>query len=144
MFGTSRPGAAAYRQVSVDSDALASSPHQLVLMLYDGALQAIAAARTQMQTADIEGKGKSIARAIEIVGSGLAASLDLNAGGEIASNLASLYDYIVRKLVSANIANDTQQLDDVIVLLGQMRDTWIAIGPRGALAQSEKAAGVAV
>ncbi len=129
MFGTSRPGAAAYRQVSVDSDALAASPHQLVLMLYDGTLQAVAAARTQLQVGDIEGKGKSIARAIEIVGSGLAASLDQAAGGQIAANLASLYDYIVRLLVSANIANDQRKLDEAATLLGQMRDTWVAIGP---------------
>lgn len=128
MFGTSRPGAAAYRQVSVDSDALASNPHQLVLMLYDGALQAIAAARTQLLAADVEGKGKSIARAIEIVGSGLSASLDLAAGGEIAANLASLYDYIVHLLVGANIANDQHKLDEAATLLGQMRVTWIAIG----------------
>ncbi len=128
MFGTSRPGAAAYRQIGVDSDALASSPHQLVLMLYDGALQAIAAARSQLQANDIEGKGKSIARAVEIVGGGLSASLDPAAGGEIAANLASLYDYIVRLLVGANIANDIRKLDEATVLLGQMRDTWITIG----------------
>lgn len=133
MFGTSRPGAAAYRQVSVDSDALAASPHQLVLMLYDGTLQAVAAARTQLQVGDIEGKGKSIARAIEIVGSGLAASLDQAAGGQIAANLASLYDYIVRLLVSANIGNDQRKLDEAATLLGQMRDTWVAIGPMGHL-----------
>ena len=136
MFGTSRPGAAAYRQVSVDSDALAASPHQLVLMLYDGALQTIAAARTQMQVGDIEGKGKSIARAIEIVGSGLAASLDQAAGGEIAANLASLYDYIVRQLVGANIANDQRKLEEAATLLGQMRDTWVAIGPMGHLGKT--------
>ncbi len=133
MFGTSRPGAAAYRQVSVDSDALAASPHQLVLMLYDGALQAVAAARTQLQVGNIEGKGKSIARAIEIVGSGLAASLDQAAGGQIAANLASLYDYIVRLLVNANIANDQRKLEEAATLLGQMRDTWVAIGPMGHL-----------
>lgn len=128
MFGTSRPGAAAYRQVSVDSDALAASPHQLVLMLFDGALQSIAAARTQLQAADIEGKGKSIARAIEIVGSGLSASLDHEAGGDIAANLASLYDYIVRLLVSANSGNDPTKLDEAGTLLAQMRMTWSTIG----------------
>ncbi len=128
MFGTSRPGAAAYRQVSVDSDALAASPHQLVLMLFDGALQAVAAARTQLQAMDIEAKGKSIARAIEIVGSGLAASLDREAGGEIAANLASLYDYIIRLLVGANIGNDSSKLDEAATLLAQMRMTWSAIG----------------
>ena len=133
MFGTSRSGAAAYRQVSVDSESLAASPHQLVLMLYDGALQAIATARTQLQTGDIEGKGKSIARAIEIVGGGLATSLDPVTGGEIAGNLASLYGYIGRLLVSANITNDTLKLDEATTLLGQMRDTWIAIGPLGHL-----------
>ncbi len=128
MFGTFHPGAAAYRQVSVDSGALGASPHQLVLMLFDGALQAIATARTQLLADDTEGKGKSITRAIDIVGSGLSASLDRKAGGEIAANLAALYDYIIALLVAANIGNDTDKLDEATTLLDQMRATWATIG----------------
>lgn len=136
MFGTSRPGANAYRQMSVDTDALAASPHQLIVMLFDGALHALDTAAAQMQAGDIEGKGRSLSKAIEIVGSGLAASLDLKAGGEIAANLASLYDYVVRELVAANLRNDADTLDRARQLLAQMRASWVEIGgaaaPQGA------------
>lgn len=136
MFGTSRPGANAYRQMSVDTDALAASPHQLIVMLFDGALRALDTAAAQMQAGDIEGKGRSLSKAIEIVGSGLAASLDLKAGGEIAANLASLYDYVIRELVAANLRNDADQLDRARQLLAQMRASWVEIGgaaaPQGA------------
>jgi flagellar protein FliS len=136
MFGTSRPGANAYRQMSVDTDALAASPHELIVMLFDGALRALDTAAAQMRAGDIEGKGRSLSKAIEIVGSGLAASLDLKAGGEIAANLASLYDYLVGEIVAANRRNDADQLDRARQLLAQMRASWVEIGgaaaPQGA------------
>ncbi len=128
MFGTPRPGAHAYRQMSVDTDALAASPHQLIVMLFDGALRAIDTAAAQMASGDIEGKGRSITKAIDIVGSGLAASLDRKNGGEIAERLASLYDYIIRQLIAVNISNDTAKLADTRKLLGQMRQNWMDIG----------------
>ncbi len=129
MFGIPRPGAAAYRQLSVTSDALAASPHQLIVMLFDGALDAIATASAQLQRDDTEGKGRSITRAIDIIGGGLAASLDLRQGGQIAQNLASLYEYLVRQLVAANLQNDVATLDHCATLLRDLRSTWLAIGP---------------
>lgn len=128
MFGTPRPGAHAYRQMSVDTDALAASPHQLIVMLFDGALRAIDTASAQMACGDIEGKGLSITKAIDIIGSGLTASLDLKHGGEIASQLASLYHYIIRQLVAANIGNHAEKLAETRKLLGQMRQNWLDIG----------------
>lgn len=129
MFGLSRPGAAAYRQLSVTSDALAASPHQLVLMLFDGALDAIRTAQAQIERQDTEGKGRSITRAIDIIGSGLSASLDKQRGGEIAGNLASLYDYLVRELVASNLRNDTVRLGQCAALLQDLRSSWAAITP---------------
>ncbi len=128
MFGNTRPGANAYRQMGVDTDALAASPHQLIVMLFDGALRAIDTAALQFEGDDIEGRGRSIGKAIEIVGSGLAASLDKERGGEIAANLAALYDYIVRLLVESNLRTDTAKLAEARRLLAQTRDSWVAIG----------------
>lgn len=128
MFGNTRPGAQAYRQMGVDSDALVASPHQLIVMLFDGALRAIDTASIQMNEQDIEGKGRSIGKAIDIVGSGLSASLDLERGGEIAANLHALYSYIVQRLTEANVGNEANKLDEARRLLAQMRDSWIAIG----------------
>ncbi len=128
MFGTTRPGAQAYRQIDVDSDALVASPHQLIVMLFDGALRAIDTASVQMEDKDNEGKGRSISRAIDIVGSGLSASLDAERGGDIARNLSALYAYVVQRLSEANIGNDSAKLHEARRLLAQMRDSWIAIG----------------
>lgn len=128
MFGNTRPGAQAYRQMGIDSDALVASPHQLIVMLFDGALRAIDTAKVQVGDKDTEGKGRSISKAIAIVGSGLSASLDLERGGEIAGNLHALYGYIVQRLTEANIGNDSDKLDEARRLLVQMRDSWIAIG----------------
>ncbi len=138
MFGTPRPGAHAYRQMSVDTDALAANPHQLIVMLFDGALRSIDTAAAHMQAGDIEGKGRSITKAIDIVGSGLAASLDMKQGGEIAAGLASLYDYVIRQLVTANARHDEAALAEARRLLAQMRQNWVDIGaavaPQGAAA----------
>ena len=140
MFGNFRPGASAYRQMSISTDALAASPHQLIVMLFDGALNAIHTAIAQMRQQNIEGKGRSITRAIDIIGSGLAASLDTHLdaenGGDIAHQLAALYDYLIRQLVTANLHNDAPALEEAAALLQSLRDSWVAIGP----AASQKAA----
>lgn len=128
MFGIPRPGVHAYRQMSVDTDVLAASPHQLITLLFDGALRAIDTAAVQINAGDIEGKGRSITKAIEIVGGGLAASLDMKKGGELAQQLASLYDFVVRQLVNANVNNDTTKLTEGRKVLAQMRQNWVDMG----------------
>ncbi len=128
MFGIPRPGVHAYRQMSVDTDVLAASPHQLITLLFDGALRSVDTAVAQINAGDIEGKGRSITKAIEIVGGGLAASLDMKKGGELAVQLASLYDFVVRQLVDANIGNDTAKLGEARKVLSQMRQNWVDMG----------------
>ena len=132
MFGKARQGAAAYAQVGIDSGVLAANPHQLIVLLFEGALLAIDTALSHMRSGDLEGKGHSISRAIEIVSSGLAASLDTGRGGEIAHNLAALYNYIGRQLVAANLNNDPAPLEEARRLLQQLKDAWseIAHAPR--------------
>lgn len=132
MFGKARQGAAAYAQVGIDSGVLAASPHQLIVMLFEGALLAIDTAASHMRSGDLAGKGHSISRAIEVVSNGLAASLDTGKGGEIALNLAALYSYIGRQLVAANLKNDPAPLEEARRLLQQLKDAWteIAHAPR--------------
>lgn len=132
MFGKARQGAAAYAQVGVDSGVLAASPHQLIVMLFEGALLAIDTALSHMRNGDLAGKGHAISRALDIVNNGLAASLDTGKGGEIAANLAALYSYIGRRLVAANLGNDPSALEEPRRLLQQLNDAWteIAHAPR--------------
>lgn len=121
-------GAGAYARVGVESGVMSASPHQLILMLFDGALASIRAARIQMQAGNIPEKGKAISKALDIVNNGLAAALDAERGGEIAERLASLYDYISRLLLAANLHNDEKSLNEAQTLLEDVAAAWREIG----------------
>lgn len=119
----------AYKKVGVESKVIGADPHQLISMLYRGALERIANAKEEIIRKDIAAKGQSISKAIAIIGEGLHASLDKKVGGELAQNLSALYDYMVRRLVDANLKNDIAILDEVINLLDGLADAWDSIRP---------------
>jgi flagellar protein FliS len=120
----------AYANVGLSTDIMSADPHKLTSMLFEGALLAIARARHAMNQGQPAAKGQSISKAIAIIGEGLNASLDKEAGGEMARNLSSLYDYMVGRLVHANIKNDASALDEVARLLTELKDAWDSIRPQ--------------
>jgi len=122
-------GAAAYAQVGVETGVAAASPHRLIEMLFDGAVLSITQAREAMTARDIARKGAAISRAIEIIESGLRASLDHQAGGELAGQLEGLYDYMTAQLLAGNLHNRSEPLDEVARLLGELRQAWSGIAP---------------
>jgi flagellar secretion chaperone FliS len=134
MFGSTHKGASAYATVGLETGVVASSPHKLIVMLFDGALVAIRSASAHMKAREIEKKGNAISKAIMIVENGLRASLDKEAGGQIALSLDALYDYIGRRLLLANLSNDTAILDEVHALLADLKGAWEAIGDQPAAA----------
>jgi flagellar protein FliS len=79
-----------------------------------------------MQRGNIAEKGANISWAISII-EGMRASLDLDAGGDIARNLNDLYDYMGRRLLEANMRNDAKALDEVMSLLREIKTGWDAI-----------------
>jgi flagellar protein FliS len=128
-------GAAAgnvYRQIGVETLAATATPHQLVLMLFDGFRDAVAQARGAMIDRHFEAKGKAIGRAIGIVGEGLRAGLNVEAGGKLATDLEALYAYICMRLTHANLHNDLAALEECDRLMQPLRSAWIAIGPQAA------------
>lgn len=131
MFGAFQNRAAAYAKVGVETGVTTADPHKLILMLFDGAILSIATASASMENKDIAAKGQAISKAIEIVINGLKASLDMDAGGELAARLASLYDYICERLLYANLNNSQPALDEVSGLLHTLRDAWEGITPGG-------------
>lgn len=118
-----------YNKVGLESGVAAADPHKLILMLYQGALLAIASAKNQMLRKEIAAKGVSISKAIAIIDEGLKCSLDMNVGGELAQNLAALYDYMCQRLLLATLKNDPSILDEVSRLLTEIRDAWESIRP---------------
>lgn len=123
-------GASAYARVGVETGVMSASPHQLIVMLFDGAQAALRAARLHMQQGNVTEKGKSISKAIDIVSNGLVAGLDHERGGDVAVNLASLYDYVVRLLLQANLHNDEHRLDEAAQLLDNISSAWREIAPQ--------------
>lgn len=117
-----------YRRVGATTSIEDASPHKLILMLLTGAQDRLSAALGFMQRGNISDKGQSIGTAIKII-DGLRASLDFKAGGEISENLDSLYDYMGRRLLEANLRNDPKVLNEVSSLLQEITVAWVGITP---------------
>jgi len=130
---TAHRGASAYARVGIETSTQCASPHQLIAMLFEGAATAIAMARHHMAERRISAKGESISKAIDIIENGLKASLDPAAGGaageRLVNDLSALYDYIVRKLMHANLRNDAAALDESASLLESVGSAWREIDP---------------
>ncbi|WP_217424616.1 flagellar export chaperone FliS [Nitrogeniibacter mangrovi] len=126
-MNTTNPSAA-YRSAGIEAEALGTSPHGLVTMLFDGALLAITLGKASMMEHKTIEKAQSINKAIDIIGSGLRAALNIKDGGELANNLDQLYEYIIMQLLKANLNNDADLLDEAYGLLDQLADAWKQIG----------------
>lgn len=130
MFGSPHSGIKAYAKVEVETGVTAASPHKLIVMLFEGAMVAIASAIQHMHAGEIAKKGEAISKAISIIDSGLRASLDKKVGGEIALNLDALYEYMSSRLLIANIKNQPAILEEVYQLLKGLKDAWETISPK--------------
>ena len=144
MFGSGQKGANAYAAVGLETGVSSASPHKLIVMLFDGALTTLSIALTEMHARNIAAKGRAISKAIRIIEEGLRASLDKSAGGEIAGNLDSLYEFISGRLVQANLENKAEYIEEAQRLLGELRGAWLAIDPEAAARQAQSAAGAAL
>ncbi|MBV61601.1 MAG: flagellar export chaperone FliS [Nevskiales bacterium] len=117
-----------YQQTQVATGVNGADPHQLIQLLLDGATERMALARGCMQRGDLAGKGERISRTIAII-EALRASLDHQAGGELSERLDALYDYVIRRLLDANMRADVAALDEAASLMEEIRSAWAAISP---------------
>jgi len=121
-----KKGLASYGEVQVQSGTAYADSVQLIQMLFDGLIDSLAAAEGQIERKEIQAKGESLSRATRIV-LGLQGSLDMEKGGEIAANLAELYDYCMRRLMHANLKNDADAVREVRGLMDEVRDAWALV-----------------
>ena len=103
-----------------------ASPHQLVQMLLGGALDRLAQAKGGVLRHDRAQKLHGVSKTVAII-EHLRINLDREAGGEIARNLENLYDYMVRRLLKANVDDDVLIIDEVSGLLRDVKSAWDAI-----------------
>jgi flagellar protein FliS len=140
MFSTGHAGANAYARVGIETSVMGASPHRLIVLLYQGARQAIAQSRMHLQLGNVAERGMAISKAIRIIESGLQQSLNLEVGGEIAGRLNALYNYMARRLLQANINQSEAMLVEVDGLLATLEEAWIGIAPEVARMAAQPAA----
>ncbi|MDR5751992.1 MULTISPECIES: flagellar export chaperone FliS [unclassified Caballeronia] len=144
MYSPGHAGASAYARVGLQTGVTGASPHRLVVMLYQGARQAIAQARMHLQQGNVEARGIAVGKAISIVETGLQQALNKEAGGEIAERLDALYTYMTHRLLEANLRQDERLLVEVDGLLATLEEAWIGIGPEVAQAAAANAVAHAI
>lgn len=124
----SQSGATSYQKVGLESAVMSANPHQLIVMLFDGARSALVRARLFLEQGDLVSKGQALSHAISIIENGLKAGLDMEVEGDLPQNMASLYDYMVRRLLQSNLHNDVEGIIEVEGLLNNIADAWKQIG----------------
>ena len=129
MLGSHRNYANQYRSTGVSAAVLDADPHRLVALMLSGARDRIRLAGACLDRGDIPRKAKAISDASGLI-TGLSGALNLDAGGEIAQGLQSLYDYAQQRLLVANSDNDAAALTEVDGLLGDIESAWLAIAPK--------------
>ncbi len=109
-----------------DNEVTTQAPGRVVVLLYEGAIRFLRQAIDEMQQGHTFEKGQHIHKALAVIQE-LDQALDMKAGGEIASNLRSLYQFISRHLFQANARNETRMVEEVIALLDDLNGGWKAI-----------------
>jgi len=115
-------GIAAYQ----DNTVTTQSKGRLIILLYDGAIKFMKLAIKELEAGNYQAKGQYINKALDIINE-LNAVLDMNAGGEIATNLRKLYFFMHNRLSEANTKRDPQIIREVIKLMEELNQSWKAI-----------------
>ena len=123
MYGGQRSGLNQYQKVESQSTAAFASPHRLIQMLMDGALEKISRAKGYMEQNNIPKKGEFIGWAISII-EGLRVSLDFEKGEPVASNLFNLYDYCNKSVLKDYRNLDTKGIESSKEVISEILDAW--------------------
>ncbi|WP_336795287.1 flagellar export chaperone FliS [Erwinia aphidicola] len=125
----SRTGQSAYAQVSLESQLSGATPHQLITMLLEGAVNAMVRAKIYFEQGNIARRGEMISRAINIIDNGLRSALNHDVGGKISEELESLYEYVSRSLLLVNFNQTPEALPHLIEIMSNISITWKEIEP---------------
>jgi flagellar protein FliS len=102
-------GIKAYRTTNV----ITADPKKLVIMCYEGAIENLKIGKERLLQQDYDGKNKSFIKVQDIINE-LLCSLDFEKGGQVAKNLESLYNYMLRRIVDGDIKKDTGAIEEVV------------------------------
>ncbi len=122
---TNQPLAHKYRETAIRT----ANPLQLVVMLYDGAMQSLQEAQSHLQSGNITGRVRAVNRAIAII-SELQACLNMKEGGAIAESLDRLYSYMKDRIFNGNLHQEAAPFAEVGGLLANLRSAWGEVAVR--------------
>ncbi len=103
-----------------------STPEQLQLMLYDGAIRFTEQGKNALAKNDFEGVYNALSRAQKII-TELQCGLKPDVAPELCSKLSALYNFVFRKLVDANIQHDMRAIEEALQILHYQRETWVLL-----------------
>lgn len=126
MYASKQQAHKAYTQVNISSEVEHASPHRLISMLFEGALRQLAIAKGAISRQDVPAKGLAIGKAIAIVGE-LQNCLTDTDTNEVSKSLMSLYDYVLREMLDANLHSSEEKINHVALILGEIKQGWDAI-----------------
>ena len=119
----------AYRNTAIDARCETSNKRDLVIMMYDAAIDSIRLAREHALRQEKRAASSSTSRALSIL-SALRETLDRSQGGSVAVHLDDFYQFLMRRLVHTAGGASTEDLAECQDLLGQVREAWAAINPQ--------------
>lgn len=125
-----KTGQNAYAQVSLESQVAGATPHQLITLLFDGAISAMLRAKIYFETGNIAKRGEMISRAINIIDNGLRSALNHDIGGQVTEEMESLYEYVSRSLLLLNLEKKPEELPHLIEIMTNLSNTWKEIEPK--------------
>jgi len=128
-------GVQSYRKTNITT----SDPVKLVIICYEGAIDSLKLAKEKIKEKDYEKKAKAIIKAQDIIEE-LICSLDFERGGEIANNLESLYNYMLRRILQGDHNKDVGPIDEVIGMFTELLSAWqeVASKPDSEIQLAEK------
>lgn len=115
-----------YKTVNTHAVVESASPHRLVQMLMEGALQRMAEAKGAIQRQSTAEKGEALGKAISIIG-GLRDALNKGVDSDLPDKLDSLYVYMSQRLSEANRDNAIELIDEAIELMKTLKEGWDGI-----------------
>ncbi len=128
----SKTGSQSYARIDLETQLAGASPHQLITMLLDGAVNTMQCARIYFANGNIARRGEMLSRAINIIDNGLIPALNHKIGKEISAQLEMLYGHVAQTLLDANLHNSAENLPQVIDIMKGIADSWKHIAPNQA------------
>jgi len=114
----------AYKKAAINT----VDQRKLIVMLYDGAVKFLTLGSQKLREGDFYNAHTNMVKGKSIVAE-LLASLNLEQGGEVAVNLQRIYAYMFDQLIEANLQKSPEIIEEVIVLLKELREAWKELDP---------------